>query len=403
MAIKTFKCADTEALFRLRRVARFANFERPALRKLKQLDLARRIEDLRAPPANRLELLKGRPRWAVERSRERPVPHLLQLDGCRRPGRRDRGLPLTGEEHEQETAADIARRDAARGVLEAAGHEQLSPGQGDRRAAQRIGEISPASAPSPPIPICACAASSDFRTAGGCACRPTTTLELPRHRLPRRWPRSSHGWKRRHPQRLSPDRPHERVWPVGACGHSADSSRRRLVTDARNRGVDLRQRRARANQVRLLDEGTAMPAPTIDQYLKIDKYTRRNGSATVRPTLPRDGQARRFDLQPRLHVLLLSQQADAAGGPGGGKMDDEVLERFVRRLHPERDRRRGRLLVAGRRADAARPGILPQGRRAAEKACQGRAADRERPADQRHAARRGLGALPQGASVPRRL
>jgi proteic killer suppression protein len=59
VAIRTFKCADTEALFGLRRVARFANIERQALRKLKQLDLARRIEDLRAPPANRREQLKG--------------------------------------------------------------------------------------------------------------------------------------------------------------------------------------------------------------------------------------------------------------------------------------------------------------------------------------------------------
>ncbi len=59
MAIATFKCADTEALFGLRRVARFSNIERPALRKLKQLDLARRIEDMRAPPGNRLEKLKG--------------------------------------------------------------------------------------------------------------------------------------------------------------------------------------------------------------------------------------------------------------------------------------------------------------------------------------------------------
>jgi len=59
VAIRTSKCANTEVLFRLQRVARFANIERPALRKLKQLDLARRIEDLRAPPANRLEQLKG--------------------------------------------------------------------------------------------------------------------------------------------------------------------------------------------------------------------------------------------------------------------------------------------------------------------------------------------------------
>jgi proteic killer suppression protein len=67
VTIKTFKCADTDALFALRRVARFANVERPARRKLKQLDLARRIEDLRAPPANRLERLKGdrAGRWSL--------------------------------------------------------------------------------------------------------------------------------------------------------------------------------------------------------------------------------------------------------------------------------------------------------------------------------------------------
>ncbi|MEW5838694.1 MAG: type II toxin-antitoxin system RelE/ParE family toxin [Pseudomonadota bacterium] len=59
MAIKTFKCANTETLFKRGRVARFVNIERPALRKLKQLDLARCIEDMRAPPSNHLEALKG--------------------------------------------------------------------------------------------------------------------------------------------------------------------------------------------------------------------------------------------------------------------------------------------------------------------------------------------------------
>ena len=59
MSIKSFKCADTESLFRQRRVPRFASIERPALRKLVQLDLAERIEDMRVPPGNRLESLAG--------------------------------------------------------------------------------------------------------------------------------------------------------------------------------------------------------------------------------------------------------------------------------------------------------------------------------------------------------
>jgi proteic killer suppression protein len=59
VSIKSFACADTQALFALDRVARFANVERPALRKLKQLDLAGRIDDLRVPPGNRLESLRG--------------------------------------------------------------------------------------------------------------------------------------------------------------------------------------------------------------------------------------------------------------------------------------------------------------------------------------------------------
>ena len=57
--IRSFACSDTEALFARRRVARFASFERVALRKLEQLAVAERIEDLRVPPGNRLEALKG--------------------------------------------------------------------------------------------------------------------------------------------------------------------------------------------------------------------------------------------------------------------------------------------------------------------------------------------------------
>ncbi|MHB8348184.1 MAG: type II toxin-antitoxin system RelE/ParE family toxin [Acidiferrobacterales bacterium] len=65
--IRSFKDADTETLFRIGRVRRFVNIERPALRKLKQLDLARHLDDLRALPANRLEKLSGKRagQWSV--------------------------------------------------------------------------------------------------------------------------------------------------------------------------------------------------------------------------------------------------------------------------------------------------------------------------------------------------
>jgi proteic killer suppression protein len=59
MTIKSFKSIDTQTLFQLGRVPRFVNIERAALRKLKQLDMARRVDDMRAPPGNQLEVLKG--------------------------------------------------------------------------------------------------------------------------------------------------------------------------------------------------------------------------------------------------------------------------------------------------------------------------------------------------------
>ena len=57
--IISFRDKQTEALANGRHVPKFASFERIALRKLRQLEIAGRLEDLRVPPGNRLEQLKG--------------------------------------------------------------------------------------------------------------------------------------------------------------------------------------------------------------------------------------------------------------------------------------------------------------------------------------------------------
>ena len=55
----SFKDADTERLAQGTRVLRFAGIESVIRRKLRQLEIAGVLEDLRVPPGNRLETLKG--------------------------------------------------------------------------------------------------------------------------------------------------------------------------------------------------------------------------------------------------------------------------------------------------------------------------------------------------------
>ena len=57
--IRSFQCPDTEKLFHDILVPRFRSIERPARRKLLYLNRARTLDDLRQPPGNRLEALRG--------------------------------------------------------------------------------------------------------------------------------------------------------------------------------------------------------------------------------------------------------------------------------------------------------------------------------------------------------
>ena len=70
--IKGFRDRDTERLFDRRPTRRFgAGVQRAALRKLRMLDAAARLDDLRVPPGNRLERLRG----------DRSGQHSIRING----------------------------------------------------------------------------------------------------------------------------------------------------------------------------------------------------------------------------------------------------------------------------------------------------------------------------------
>ena len=57
--IKSFRCKDTLAIFENRTPKKFRSITAVAERKLQMLDSAKEIGDLKSPPGNRLETLRG--------------------------------------------------------------------------------------------------------------------------------------------------------------------------------------------------------------------------------------------------------------------------------------------------------------------------------------------------------
>jgi toxin HigB-1 len=65
--IQTFADTETEAVFRTGKSRRLGELARLAIRRLQAVDYASAIDDLRQPPGNRLEKLKGdrKGQWSI--------------------------------------------------------------------------------------------------------------------------------------------------------------------------------------------------------------------------------------------------------------------------------------------------------------------------------------------------
>ncbi len=81
--IHSFLCSDTKAFFLSKSVARFKNIERVARRKLLQLHAVTRLEDLKIPPGNHLELLKKdrKGQHSIRINDQWRICFIWQLDG----------------------------------------------------------------------------------------------------------------------------------------------------------------------------------------------------------------------------------------------------------------------------------------------------------------------------------
>ena len=84
--IRSFRCGETERLFCRLRSRRFPpGIQVPALRKLRMLDAAETIDELRSPPGNRLERLRGdrEGQWSVRVNEQWRVCFVWEEGGAR--------------------------------------------------------------------------------------------------------------------------------------------------------------------------------------------------------------------------------------------------------------------------------------------------------------------------------